>query len=93
MKTILTFLIAVLMFSSCDEDSFVKIHCKQGQIRILNKKYISGYRGGPDIYKFYLYDGTSAYWSYTDRITFERYAINDTLPTIVIIKTYVERNE
>jgi hypothetical protein len=40
----------------------------------------------------YLYDGTKAYWCDTDEKTFKSYEINDTLPTLVIIKTYEKTN-
>jgi len=57
-------------------------------LRILNKeKYPCGRGGGYCSFMFYLYDGKKAYWCDTDRDTWNKYNINDTLPTLVITKT------
>ena len=86
MKKIL-FILILLIFIGCSENDNAKYYCTQGTIRILNKDRQPCSRGGGYCaYNFYLFDGNSAYWSSTNRETWEKYDINDTLPTIVITK-------
>ena len=77
----------LLFMVSCNDDN-VKYSCTKGTIRILNKdKQACARGGGYCYYRFYLYDGTKAYWCQTDIKTYDMFNINDTLPTLVITKT------
>lgn len=90
MKTLIKLLfVLVVVLSSCEEGN-VRYSCTQGTIRILNKTSIPCAKGGGDCtFNFYLYDGSKAYWCGTDRDTWRKYNINDTLPTLVITKEIV----
>ncbi len=90
MKTLSKFIILLLIvLSGCDEGN-VNYSCVEGNIRILNKESTPCARGSGDCeFKFYLYDGRSAYWCSTDKSTWNKYNVNDTLPTMVITKTVV----
>jgi hypothetical protein len=89
MKTLTKILFLLfIVLSSCSTDDNVDYNCTQGTIRILNKaKYPCSRGEGDCTFKFYLYDGTQAYWCATDRDTWNKYNIQDTLPTLVITKT------
>lgn len=82
----LLILLTILLTLSCNDDG-VRYNCVKGTIRVLNKKVYSPPRGANQ-YDMYLYDGTQAYWCETDEDTYKSYKINDTLPTLVITKTY-----
>ena len=85
----LLILLTILLTLSCNDDR-VSYSCTKGTIRVLNK---NGEFYRDRFYaKMYLYDGTKAYWCDTDERTFKSYEINDTLPTLVIIKTYEKTN-
>jgi hypothetical protein len=88
MKTLIKILLLfIITLSSCSSDN-IDYNCTQGTIRILNKtKYACSRGGGDCAFNFYLYDGSNAYWCSTDRDTWNKYNINDTLPTLVITKT------
>lgn len=88
MKNILI-LLTILLTLSCKDDG-VSYSCTKGTIRVLNKN--GEYYRGVFYGKMYLYDGTKAYWCETDYTTYNSYQINDTLPTLVITKTY-EKNK
>jgi len=88
MKTLTKILFLLfIVLSSCSTDN-IDYNCTQGTIRILNKEKYPCARGGGDCrFMFYLYDGKKAYWCDADRDTWNKYNINDTLPTLVITKT------
>ena len=90
MKELILYISLLLLIVSCNNDP-VSYSCTQGTIRILNKVTVPCTRGGGDCgFRFYLYDGTKAYWCDTDKDTWKRYNIQDTLPTLVITKTIIE---
>lgn len=89
MKNLLI-LLTILLTLSCNNDR-VRYNCTKGTIRVLNKKVYIVFKA-KDIYQMYLYDGTQAYWCETDEDTYKSYKINDTLPTLVITKTYEKTN-
>lgn len=79
--------ICLIVLTSCSDNEEVKYSCTKGTIRILNKERTGCARGGGwCAFKFYLFDGKSAYWCETDNKTYDAYNINDTLPTLVISK-------
>jgi hypothetical protein len=86
MKKLTTLLITMLLLG-CNNNN-VKFDCTKGTIKILNKERFACARGGGWCsFTFYLYDGREAYTCNTDETTWNSYNINDTLPTLVIIKT------
>jgi hypothetical protein len=90
MKELILYISLLLLIVSCNNGP-VSYSCTQGTIRILNKEKSPCARGGGDcVFKFYLYDGTKAYWCDTDRDTWNKYNIQDTLPTLIITKTIIE---
>lgn len=87
MKNLLFLLLITALFSSCDNNP-VSYYCIQGTIRILNKEKSPCSRGGGDCnFRLYLYDGKKAYWCNTDKDTWDKYNIQDTLHTLVITET------
>lgn len=78
-------LILIILLISCNSNN-VEYSCTKGTIRILNKKRETYHRAS-DVIKFYLYDGSKAYWCDTNEDTYNFYNIGDTLPTLVITKT------
>lgn len=80
-RCLLITLVALLV--SCSQDT--DYNCTKGTIRILDKRDFQ-YRG-PKVCRFYLYDGSSAYWCETNPSTYDSYNVGDTLPTLVITKT------
>lgn len=90
MKKLLILLLVIFTFSCNNNEA--EYSCIKGTIRILNKEsYPCARRGGADCYfRFYLYDGTKAYWCSTDKTMYDSYQINDTLPTLVITKKIYE---
>jgi len=90
MKELILYISLLLLIVSCNNDP-VSYSCTQGTIRILNKEKHPCARGGGDCsFKFYLYNGQRAYWCGTDRDTWNKYNIQDTLPTLIITKTIIE---
>lgn len=85
MKNLLI-LLTILLTLSCNDDG-VSYSCTKGTIRVLNKNSYQPTRGAIQ-YSMYLYDGDRAYWCTTNFTTYNSYQINDTLPTLVITKTY-----
>ena len=95
MKTLSKILaICLIVLSGCSDSDTTNYSCTKGTIKILDKKRYSCARGGGWCsFKFYLYDGNSAYWCSTDGKTYDTYNINDTLPTLVITKTIKENGK
>jgi hypothetical protein len=87
MKKLTILLLVTMLLLGCGNDN-AKFDCTKGTIKILNKERSACARGdGGCYFTFYLYDGREAYTCNTDETTWNSYNINDTLPTLVIIKT------
>ena len=88
-KKLLLLLLSIILIGCSNEE--YTYNCHKGTIRILDKK--DYHYKGPKVCRFYLYDGSSAYWCETNPITYDSYKVGDTLPTLVIIKTKKNNNE
>lgn len=85
MKKLFILLAIIGLLASCSEkENKTEYYCQEGTIRVLNKERYPCVRGGYCSYLLYLYNGKVASWYNTDARTWNKYNINDTLPTIVL---------
>lgn len=78
-----------ILFSGCIPDGVIASHfMTTKQIVLLDKTSYPCARGGGDCtFKFYVYDGTSAYWCDTDKETYMSRNVGDTVMSLFVIKT------
>jgi hypothetical protein len=90
MKKLILILSAITLLS-CSEYNEQR-ECYSGTLVVLKKETQSGVRGVGYWYFLYIFDGKEAKYYQTSEKDYNKYNVNDTLPTLVL-KTTLTKNK